>query len=985
MKKTTLAPGTGIHGFVVEKTIPLPELDSLGVSLVHAKTGLRLFHIVNDDTENAFAFTFRTPPADSSGVAHILEHSVLCGSERFPLKDPFVVLLKGSMHTYLNAWTYPDKTVYPAASVNRADYFNIMDVYGDAVFFPLLRPETFAQEGHHFEPADPARPDGPLAASGVVFSEMKGNYSSQRSIVSEWTFRSLFPDTPYGLDSGGEPAAILSLTWEGLKNFHRRYYHPSNCRVLLYGDIPTEEQLEFIERRFLSRFDRLAVSSAVPLQKKLDRPLRLEKGYPVSAGEDPAKKTEVTLAWLLPEVTEANTRNAFFLLSEILAGHAGSPLRRALVESGLGQDYSSAAGFESELRQMVFTTGLRGTDSTAADRILATAEAAFRALVKDGIPARLVEAGLHQIEFSAREIAGGSLPYPLRLFSRSLCAWLHDAAPEETLLVLPALEGLKKNLAATPRFLESLIQTHLLDNTHHSLVITAPDPDYMKKFEGEIEAEIKKAEAQLTPGERTAIAADVERLKAFQETPDSEETVRTIPFLKRTDLPVSVAAIESVADSLPGAIPIVHEPMFTGGIVYVDLAFRVDALPERLLPCLPLFGRAVTGSGLPGTSYATVQEELSLLAGGFFSHAETGLSLATRETPAYLIFRVKALEAKLPAALALAGSLLRRADFTDHDRLRNILLESRNRLASSIVPSGHYHALLRAGRHWSPAIRLQEMWEGISQHLFLSGLAAGQGDLVAMLAEIRDWLVNRAPVTVNLASGAEIRPSLTAPLGEYVRGLAGQLVTKPARPIGANAPTDEALLAAVGVGFTARVFPSAPFGTRESLAETVLGLLLDTGSLHEKIRVQGGAYGAMSFPFRQEGMFCFGSYRDPRITETFAAFADCLKAMADRPTTEDDLVKAITSVVGKEETPLRPGEKGYAAFRRRLFGISDTIRQQNRDWLLGLKPADITARAAALLPLYERASAAVLTHREAWEKAKKENPKWKFTETEISL
>jgi Zn-dependent M16 (insulinase) family peptidase len=991
MKKKTLAPGEELSGFVVEKTLPLKEIDAAGVSLTHKKTGLRLFHIVCDDNENAFAFAFRTPPRRSDGVAHILEHSVLCGSERFPLKDPFFVLVKGSMHTYLNAWTYPDKTVYPAASVNRADYFNILRVYGDAVFFPLLRPETFAQEGHHFEPAEPGNPRSPLVASGVVFNEMKGNYSSQRSIVSEWTYRSLFPDSPYGLDSGGEPAAILTLTHEGLKEFHRRYYHPSNCRVLLYGNIPTGEQLAFLEENFLSRFNRLEIDSAVPLQRRFDKPVRLEKSYPVSAGEDAARKTEVTIAWLLPEVTDSLARTGFLLLAEILAGHAGSPLRRALVESGLGQDYSSAAGFEPELRQMVFSTGLRGTDPGAAEKILETANAALARLVAEDIPPALREAAFHQIEFGAREIEGGALPYPLRVCSRALCAWLHDAEPEETLVVLPALEALKKTLARDPRCLESLIETHLLKNTHRSLVITAPDPGYLRTFEDGIRAEIRKTEEALDGEKRSALLRELELLKRFQETPDPEEAVRTIPFLKRSDLPRLAPSIETASGTLTGGVPYSFEPMFTNGIVYVDLAFRSDCLPDRLLPYLPLFGRAVTGLGLPGKGYAEVQQELSNLAGGFSFRTEAGLDLRSRESPGFLVFRLKALAARAEAALALAGELLRRADLGDESRLRDVLLEARNRLASAVVPQGSFHALLRAGRRFSAALGLQETWEGVSQHLFLSDLCRPggprTGEAAAALAELREWVLKNAPASLNLAAEKTAFQTLRPALDGLTSGLcAGTSGAKgrpaPAVPAGS---AGEALIAAVGVGFTARVFSAAPFGSKEYVSEAVLGHLLDTGSLHEKVRVQGGAYGASSSPYRQEGVFCFNSYRDSRITETFAAFADCLRGAAREAVREDELVKAITSIVGREEQPLRPGEKGYVAFRRRLFGIDNKIRQNIRDWTLDLTPADLVARAGEMLTSSEKAASAVITNREAWEKAKKENPGWKFAETEISL
>jgi Zn-dependent M16 (insulinase) family peptidase len=990
-KQNALATGTTCAGFTVQETTPLPEYQSEGILCLHEKTGCRLYHIANDDPENAFAFVFRTPPKNSTGVAHILEHSVLCGSKNFPLKDPFNLLLKGSMHTYLNAWTYPDKTVYPASSVNKKDYFNILRVYADAVFFPLLRKETFLQEAHHFEFTNAADESGPLTVTGVVYNEMKGNYSSQSSIVGEWTLRSLFPDTPYGVDSGGDPGEIIGLTHQELVAFHHSYYHPSNCRILLYGNIPLREQLEFLDTNFLSRFEKLKHNSALPLQKRTRVPIRLEKSYPVQSGESLAKKTEVTLNWLLAPVTDSPARTALTVLEEILAGNAGSPLRRALVESGLGEDYSSAAGLETEIREMVFSTGLRGTEARDADKIEALCRSVLGELVKNGIPHPLIEASLHRMEFRSREISGAQTPYGLRLFQRSLRGWLHDAPPQDSLLVISHLEELKKRLKNEPRLLETLIEKYILDNNHRSTVIVAPDPEYMNKFESKLTGEIRKAEATLDVEKRKALKNELKELHDFQAADNRPEDEKKIPFLLRGDLPSRVEKIKSSADTLKNGIPISFVPMFTNGIVYVDFAFRVDTMPSHHLPYLPFFARALTGCGLPGQGYAEIQQELSLLTGGFGGHIDAGKKMGAQDSPGYLFFRVKMLEPKTAAALELVAGLFAKADFTDSARLRDILLESKNSLASSIIPRGSFCAMLRAGRYFSRAIALQEMWEGVSQAVFLAGeaanLAAGKNDLRAVLENIRSELFSSTPLAVSLtcakSSYGKAKIALEKTIGQLFSQRRSGTATVTSDP--GQYPAHEALLFPTSVGFVARVFPSADYGSRDYVAQNVLGHYLDTGILHEKVRTLGGAYGAMAMPFRQEGVFVFGSYRDPHIVKTLAAFEESLQSAARNVINGDDLEKAIIGTVAREETPLRPNEKGFVHFRRSLFGIDDAIRQKQRDCVLALSAADIRDNAEKLLSQFGNGSTAVITGQDALERAKKENPSLRFEETEILL
>ncbi|HEQ70882.1 MAG TPA: peptidase M16, partial [Spirochaetia bacterium] len=570
MKKSLPAPGNVISGFVVEAIHDLQEIRSRGILCRHQKTGLQLYHILNDDRENAFAFAFRTPPRDSTGIAHILEHSVLCGSRDFPLKDPFVLLLKGSLHTYLNAWTFPDKTVYPAATVNEKDYFNIFRVYGDAVFFPLLKKEIFMQEAHHLEPLDPDNEQSPLTESGVVYNEMKGNYSSQASIVADWAMRSLFPDTPYGVDSGGDPADIITLTHKELQDFHAAYYHPGNCRILLYGNIPTETQLAFLEKEFLSRFTPREVDSVIPLQPRRTAPVTMVKTYPVAPGVPLGRKTEITLNWLLAPVTDSAARTALVVLSEILHGNAGSPLRRALVESGWGEDYTSAAGLETELKEMTFTTGLRGTDPDQAKTIEKVVMDTLEGLVRDGLDQRLIDAALHRYEFHAREITGGHTPFALQLFRRCLKGWLHDADPTETLLAVSKIDALKARRKTNARLFEELIRTYLLENPHQSTVIVKPDPAYMQAFEESLQNEISARAGKIDPEARARLQEELAALKRFQTMPNDPAALASIPFLKRTDLPRHVELIDGRDESLSDRRPLFVVPEFTNGVVYVD-------------------------------------------------------------------------------------------------------------------------------------------------------------------------------------------------------------------------------------------------------------------------------------------------------------------------------------------------------------------------------------------------------------------------------
>jgi len=877
-----------------------------------------------------------------------------------------------------------------------------MHVYGDAVFFPLLRRETFLQEAYHFEPVDLDNPSSTLVPSGVVFNEMKGNYSSQSSIVAEYSIRSLFPDTPYGLESGGDPEEILNLTYEKLVDFHQRYYHPSNCKILLYGNIPPAEQLLFLENNFIGHFSAICPDSDICLQPRFKKPILVEKTYPSQGKTSPKNKTEITISWLLPPVTDPQVRTAFILLEEILAGHAGSPLRRSLVESGLGEDYTGAAGLETELKEMVFVTGLRGTNPEAASKLEELVLKTLSELVAKGIPRNTVMASLNHLELKSREISGGHLPWPLKLFQRALQGYLHGAPPYETLTTTAQLKKLKKTLKTEERYLEKLIETHLIQNPHRATLIVRPDPQSLEEFEKRLN---QKSDKRLAGLNRQAILAELAALKEYQAKPNDPELERKMPSLRLSDLPTTVEKIALNEIELFSGLKLIHCPIFTNGLIYFDFAFDLEPLvktsPEAL-PLLPLLGQALTGCGLPGFSYAVIQEKLSLLSGGFFANHEASLNLGNGNYRRLIIFRLKTLRSLVPGALELVASLFKQADFNDTRRIKDLVLELKNRIATALIPRGSWHAILRAGRYFSEAVAHQELMEGISQLNFLSKLsqelAVNPQQLSLQLEELRLKLLRLAPLTIAVTAMDKDLKSVEPHLRTFTQSIRLQSEIKEVAPHGDGGtregasdkgpktyPRTEAILGPTSVNFTAFCLKAAAFGSPEYAAELLLSNLMETGQLHELVRLKGGAYGASAFHFRQEGFMALASYRDPHLYETFEAFETVIGMAGLTRYSEADLEQALFGIIGKDEVPFRPNERGYVALRRHLFGISDELRQQNRTWLLSLKPADIKRAADRLFNTSFKASRAFITNQAGLEPIKQLDPWPELTETTLPL
>jgi len=993
VNKEILDEGKIYSGFQVISQKDLPEYRSTGIRLIHCETGAEVYHLSNADQENLFAFTFRTPPYDNTGLPHILEHSVLAGSRRFPVKDPFVSLLKGSMQTYLNAMTFPDKTVYPASSMNKKDLFNLMFVYGDAVFSPLLKEALFKQEGHHVEFKTIDDPTSGLKIVGVVYNEMQGKYSSPDALVADWSYQSLFPKTPYGFDSGGDPVHIPELTYNAFVNFHKKYYHPSNCKIFFYGNIPTTKHLAFLQENFLSQFSRLTIPSAIPLEPRWSSSTRLEITFPIKEGDSLNKKSSITVNWLTVPVTDPFLVIALEVLSEVLVGNAGSPVRKALVESKLGEDLSPSTGLETELKELVFTAGIRGTDPECVEKVEEVIIKTLENVRDNDRDEQMLKAAIQRVEFWNREIKGGLEPYALKLMRKALRGWLHDVAPETTLEFDQWMKKLKQTIAEDKRFFSRLIEEQFLLNPHRSTLIVRPDPEHLQREEARLSQWLKNVDDNLTATEKEGVVVSAKNLKEFQEEPDPPELVNKIPFLKLRDLPREVQVVQSEQFSLSHGVSSCFHDIFTNGVIYLDFAFDTQGITEEYLTSLPLLGKAVCGSGLPGITYDKVAQLLSLHTGGFTYHlSASGDVHNPLNKKAHIFFRIKTLKENVKETLDLFKHLLIEADFDDQERMKDLILELKNEFKAALIPHGHQFVATRAGSRLSPAIKAQEQFEGISQLFFLSDIASDlekkSDDIIVTLKKLRKVLLARTNVIINVtaeeSSFKEVRGELESLVNSFAEKTAADTF---------NASTHEekdkikaeSLIITSPVGYVAKAMRGARLGSPEHGYEAVLSHFLRTGFLWEKVRMRGGAYGVFAVPQGTEGVFTFSSYRDPNIVDTLKAFRDSLDYAYQGTIDADQIEKAIIGTVGKDEKPLDPGEKGFTNFKRKLYGITDELRQQRREYILEVNRKALSLAAEKLLNEFDNGFAVVMSNQKAVLEASENVQELKLQIKEVSV
>ncbi len=955
------------HGFTLIREAEIPELNTRAQLFRHDRSGARLLSLQNEDENKVFGISFRTPPPNSTGVPHIMEHAVLCGSHKFPLKEPFVELLKGSLKTFLNAFTFPDKTCYPVASTNLKDFYNLVDVYLDSVFYPLIPAHVLAQEGWHYELGDPAEQ---MFYKGVVFNEMKGAYSSPYGLLSTRSRQSLFPETAYQYDSGGDPVSIPDLTYQQFKSFHESYYHPSNAYIYFYGDDDPGERLRILDE-YLREFDARSVSSEVDLQTPFEEPRRFEFAY--DAGEVSAEDGErgiVSVNWMLAEVEDLEEALALDILSHILIGNQAAPLRKALIDSGLGEDLT-ASGLEEQLRQMTFSVGLKGIIPDQAGHVEELILRTLTDLASEGIDPATVEASINTTEFRLRELNTGGFPRGLVLMLWSLSAWIYDRDPIDPLYYQAPLESIKRRLRAGEPVFEDLLGKYLLQNHHRTTVLLRPDEAVRPGEEAREKARLEQARSRMSAGEIDQVVADTLRLKEIQSSPDSPEDLARLPFLSLSDLDKQNKLIPKEELQI-GTVRTLYHDLFTNGIIYLEVGFDLSLLSEDLLPYLPLFSRSLFGLGTHKEDFVVLTQRIGRKTGGLGTRRLISSSLADPAGISWLFLRGKCTLAQSADMLDILSDVLFDVRLDHKERFLQLVLEAKAGKEAGLIPGGHGVVNGRLKAHFSPASRAAEQIGGLSNLFFTRQLVEQvRGDWPAVLEKlekIRRVLLNRNAMVANITVDAEdwkhFRPQLVAFLDQFPASQTRRQTWSLEL-----LPENEGLTAPSQVNFVGKGANLFELGYRPHGSALVARRYLSTTWLWDKVRVQGGAYGGMSSYGRISGTFTFFSYRDPNLMGTLDNFDGASSFLKELSLSDDELTKAIIGTISDIDAYQLPDAKGYTSLVRHLAAISDENRQQLRDEILSTRPADIRAFGDALGAVRDHGHVVILGSPDAIETA----------------
>lgn len=919
------------------------SIDALGVTLCeyrHIETGASHYHIDADNKENVFLVALRTVPNDSKGVAHILEHTALCGSEKYPVRDPFFMMIRRSLNSFMNAFTSSDWTAYPFASSNRKDFDNLLQVYLDAVFFSRLHPLDFAQEGHRLEFSERGNPDSALQFKGVVFNEMKGAMSSIPSRLWHTLCKYLFPTATYHHNSGGDPEAIPDLSYEELKGFYESHYHPSNAIFMTYGDISAAEHQARFEELALKRFTALDKHIAVADEKRYHAPIRVQESYPLPAAEDPKGKTHIVLSWLLGNSTDLDSLLEAQLLAGILLDNSSSPLLHALETSDLGSSPSPMCGLEDSMREMVFACGLEGSEVEHRDAVEALVLDTLRGLVKEGVDTDQVESVLHQLELQQREISGDGYPYGLQLILNSLGAATHRGNPVDVLDLDPALARLREKIADAD-YLPRLLQ-QLIDNPHRVTLVFSPDQQYQQRAEDAEQHRLATIQASLSDAEKQAIIDQAEAL-AERQTLQEDESI--LPRVGLADVAQDLPELP-YTDAHFGNLPYCYYNRGTNGLIYQQLLIEMPHLSDDELGLLPLYTQTVTELGLGERSYIEVQAQQAAICGGISAYTSMrGGINDEQQQQAYLVLSSKALLRNCQAQATLMRDTLEQVRFDEHERIYDMLAHMKARRESSITGNGHALAMAAASSGMSPVARISQKMSGLDGILQLRQLsdaaetASGKAALAEGLAAIHQKVLsaNRQLLVVAEEQGFNAHRSALASVWDNFQGDGNALLhTDTCREA-----RREFWSANSQVNFCASAYPTVPSGHPDAAILSVLAVYLRNGILHRSIREQGGAYGGGASQDSNIAAFRFYSYRDPRLQETLNDFNQAIDWMLDTPVSSDALEQAILGVVSNIDKPGSPAGEAKQDFHSRIFGRSIDDRRTFRNRVLAVTGDDL--------------------------------------------
>ncbi|MCF8054452.1 MAG: insulinase family protein [Deltaproteobacteria bacterium] len=930
-----------VAGFVIERVVEIPEMRVCAYEARHLTTGAALVHLQCDDSENLFAIAFRTPPTDNTGLPHILEHSVLAGSHRYPLKDVFNELIKGSLQTFLNAFTYPDKTVFPVASNVKKEFFNLARVYSDLVFNPRLLPQTFWQEAHHYR----FNEQGGLDISGVVYNEMKGAYSSVNSLAFKALQENLYPDTLYRFDSGGDPQEIPQLTFENFCNYHRQYYTPNNCLFFTYGNIPLNEQLEFVGS-ILQEFKTPpspATMVEIPLQPQWREPRSVTAYYPLDGKE----MAQVDVAWLLHDATDKKNGTLLSLLAALLIGSAASPLRKALLESRLGEDLTPTSGMEQELRQGFFCVGLRGVKRENIDKVEGLILETLSRIAQTGFADDLVEGVFHQTEFIGREITRKTYPYGIVLMSRILQSWLYGGDALAGLNFPQLIATAKGQLAEEPRLFPELITKWFLQNPHRLTVRMLPSATMLADKEAAYRREMELLQETISHEQEAAIRAMSTQLDAYQNEKNSSLALASLPMLDVADIPHEVEKIpvktELLGNNTAGAILLRQHNLFTNGVCYLQVAFDLSAITHEQVFACPLFAKSIVKLGAANNGYEAMAKRVSRFTGGIAANLHCGLTVHGKLWRR-LVVGGKFLAGDVVPALAILTELILEGRLDEEKRIEELLLEAKNGLAMSLIPSGHLFAKTSALAGISEYGALEEIWGGKSQLDFLQKIAGssatGMDELITSIASLRQAILQQNAAIINITADdariqRQIAEGIEATLKRLPRGITEDNLRLQC------APRNIAVAVPADVCFVAKAFKAPSYTHPLAPFLSVLAQLLSNSYLYQEVRAIGGAYGGFASYDAGGGSFSLVSYRDPHLLRTMDVFEKAPQAFASLVQDKTEVKKAIVATAGRMEKPLDPSGRGFLSLLRYFNGLDEEMRQTFREALLSARPEDI--------------------------------------------
>lgn len=933
-----------LNAYEVLKEEDIQDIHSKGWLLKHKKTGARVMLIENSDENKVFNIAFRTPPKNSTGVAHILEHSVLCGSREFPLKDPFVELVKGSLNTFLNAMTYPDKTCYPVASCNDRDFQNLMHVYLDAVFYPNIykKEEIFRQEGwnYHLE-----QKEGPLKYNGVVYNEMKGAFSSPDDVLEREIMNSLFPDTTYGCESGGDPVNIPDLSYEEFLDFHRQYYHPSNSFIYLYGNMDMEEKLEFIDSHYLSAFDSLAIDSQIRDQEAFAQVKDIQKNYPVSEDEGEEDNTYLSYNMVVGEAADINLSLAFEVLDYALLSAPGAPLKQALLDAKIGKDIYGS--FEDGIKQTYFSIVAKGANLSQKEEFVKVIRDTLTKIMEEGIDKKAVTAGINYYEFRFREADFSSYPKGLMYGLDILSSWLYDdTKPFCEVQLLEGFEFLKK--ALEEGYFEDLIRKYLLDNTHGAILSLVPEKGLAAKRDKELEEKLENYRKSLSDEELTRMVENTKALEAYQESEEDPEALTCIPMLSREDIKKEITGLTNEEHYVDDSLFLYHD-VCTNGIGYADLLFEIHDFDVNTVHYLGLLKSVLGAVDTENYSYGELFNEVNARTGGISYGIEVfDDAQDTDAFRAMFAVRGKALYPEMDFMFSMIREVLTTSKLTDTKRLYEIIARVKSRAQASLASAGHSTAVLRGASYASPMAAFQDEMAGIGYYQFIEKLEKDfdscKDEIVKNLRKVMEEVLRPENFCVSYTGERESLDVVKA----QAAGIKKVLFNGQKPESVKQAPCikkNEAFKTSGQVQYVAQNGNFRKKGLEYTGALEILKVILSYDYLWINLRVKGGAYGCMS-GFKRNGESFLVSYRDPHLKRTLEVYQGVPDYIRAFEADEREMTKYIIGTISNKDVPRTPQMQGSISKTAYFSNVTEDMLQKERNQILGAQKEDIQKLAA---------------------------------------